>query len=55
MFVGDPVQFQGYIFRIDGFGRAHVIPDPLPDHFDWLVFHNVDAAKAFLRKKGASR
>ena len=44
MFTPDVIRTDGLILRKDHFGRVHVLPETLPDHFDWPVLKTVKAA-----------
>ena len=55
MFTPEVIRTDGLILRKDHFGRVHVLPETLPDHFDWPVLKTVQRAIAIFGETNKER
>ena len=55
MFTPEVIKADGLNLRKDHFGRVHVLPDTLPDRFDWPVLKTVERAIAIFGETNEER
>ena len=55
MFTPEVIKTDGLNLRKDHFGRVDVLPETLPDHFDWPVLKTVERAIAIFGETNEER